>query len=83
LIDVRFKFLREVWRFYGSGISWGGKGSDLWWFYWWNWLPPHLRYWGLDYTWYDGPIGTFGFWFINWTWRFPWTREPKDFWTKG
>lgn len=51
-----------------TGITWGGPNDNWYWFNWWNWLPPHLRYIGYSQDWYDGPISTFGFWFINWSW---------------
>lgn len=50
------------------GVTWGGPQDDWYWFYWWNWLPDHLRYFGYCQDWYDGPLSSFGFWFINWTW---------------
>lgn len=58
---------------YLDGAEWGPH--RWYYFYWWNWLPKHLRYWGYEVDWYDGPIYSFGFWFINWSWSFPlWIR---------
>lgn len=59
-----------------DGVEWGGPDNDWWYFYWWNWLPKKLRYFGRDDIWYDGPHASFGFWFINWSWSTPWTRIP-------
>lgn len=70
-----------------DGIEWGGPNQDWYWFYWWNWLPKDLRYFGYTQDWYDGPMSSFGLWFINLTWRLPWTRHngKKTFlyWTKN
>lgn len=61
-----------------DGIEWGGPKGDWWCFYWWNWLPNHLSYWGIEHCWYDGPIGTFGFWYFNWSWQTPWSILHRD-----
>lgn len=63
------------------GIEWGEYGNNTpktyqYYFYWWNWLPKHLRSWGLERIWHDGPHVLFGFWFINWTWSTHWSRGP-------
>lgn len=69
-------------KFYKTGVNWGGPEEDHWYhFYWWNWLPPELRYIGYVQDWYDGPMSSFGFWFFNWTWRgpFTWHNGKKSF----
>lgn len=58
-----------------DGVEWGGPEGDRWWLYWWNWLPPGLRYLGYCKDWYDGPHSSFGWWFGNVSWRLPWTRH--------
>jgi len=66
-----------------DGMQWGGPDGDWYWFYWWNWLPKKLRYFGHGRDWYDGPIGHFGFWWINWSWSTRWTKPPKEFRSKS
>lgn len=53
-----------------TGISFGH------WYYlfWWNWLRPDMRYIGPNHLWYDGPHYSFGLWFTNITWTFPWSN---------
>ena len=59
-----------------AGVEWGGTEQyPLYHFYWWNWLPPYLRYLGYAQDWYDGPMSSFGFWWFNWGWRLPWTSH--------
>lgn len=60
-------------KLYKDGISFGGKNDYH--FFWWNWLPKRLRHFGYVQDWYDGPLSSFGFWFINWTWSLPWTNH--------
>ena len=61
-----------------AGVEWGGPEGSWYWVYWWNLLPPHLRYWGFSHDWYDGPIGTFGWWFGNVSWQTPWGWAHRD-----
>jgi hypothetical protein len=49
-------------RVYKTGIAWGKWGSCVWW---WNWLPKKFRYFGYSKDWYNGPIYSFGLWYIN------------------
>lgn len=65
-------------KFHGNGVNWGGPKDDWYWFYWWNWLPKNLRYFGYAQDWYDGPISSFGFWIFNWTWCFPITGHNGE-----
>lgn len=60
-------------KWYKSGVSWGGPTDDWYYIFWWNWLPPHLRYIGYVQDWYDGPLSSFGLWFTNITWTLPFT----------
>lgn len=46
-------------------------------FSYWHWLPKECRYFGFSQTYHDGFYDSFGFWFFNWTWYAPWTRESK------
>ena len=62
-------------RLYHDGVEWGGPEKDWWFVYWWNWLPAHLRYFGYQKDWYDGPLSSFGWWFGNVSWRLPWTKH--------
>jgi hypothetical protein len=59
-------------------VEWGGPDGDWYWVYWWNLLPPHIRYWGYVQDWHDGPVSTFGWWFGNISWRLPWTNHGGD-----
>jgi hypothetical protein len=54
-------------------VSYGGVEWGRYYLYWWNWLPKSHRYWGIKYVYYDGPHGSFGLWFVNVSWCFPWT----------
>lgn len=53
--------------------------EGYWYFFWWYWLPKDARYLGYD-TWMCGgyPHASFGFWFFNWSWSFPWTQMNDD-----
>lgn len=62
-----------------DGVEWGGPNDDWYWFYWWNWLPKGLRYWGYEDFYYDGPIGSFGLWFTNLSWQLPWKWAHGDY----
>lgn len=59
-----------------DGINWYSEKDRIdYYFYWWNWLPSDLRYWGFKEYWFDGPLPSFGFWFINWSWKTSWTKS--------
>ena len=60
-------------------IGFSGIEFDrVYYFYWWNWLPPDVRYWGPQCMWYDGPHRSFGFWFTNISWSTPWTKLKEE-----
>lgn len=59
-------------KLYRDGIEWE---QDYFFIWWWNLLPKELRYWGFRPYYYDGPIGTFGWWWGNISWRTPWTKD--------
>lgn len=62
---------------YTNGLVW----DDGWWyFFWWNWLDPSVRFWGHETFWYDYPHAMFGFWFFNISWSFPSTEMNDDDW---
>lgn len=55
-------------KIFSNGIEWGGPDSDWYYFYWWNWLPKKVRFFGYEQIWWDGPHYTFGFWYFNISW---------------
>ena len=62
-------------KLYYNGVEWN---EDFYYFYWWNRLPKRLRYFGYEEMWHDGIHHSFGLWFINISWRLPWSRmNPK------
>ena len=67
-------------KFVKFGILWRpyklqDKIEYTYYFYYWNWLPKEYRYFGYEQMHYDGVHESFGFWFFNWTWVTPWTRD--------
>lgn len=73
-------------KFFYDHIEWGkytnavtGKTEYAYWFYFWpNWLPKDIRYFGYHLDWYDHPIASFGFWYFNLSWYTKWTKAPKE-----
>lgn len=65
-------------KWYKDGITWGGPQDDWYCFFWWNWLPKEYRYIGYSQDWYDGPLSSFGLWFINLTWNFAFTAHNGE-----
>lgn len=61
-----------------SHLSWDGWDDDLYYLYWWNWLPKKSRYIGIESVYYDGPHWTLGLWFVNISWRFPCNNWDAD-----
>ena len=61
-----------------DGVEWGGPFSNWYYLYWWNWLSKDSRYWGKKNFWYDGPHYSFGLWYTNITWVFPWSKYRKE-----
>lgn len=70
IIYERYKQFKQeyVWALSFGNIRWHLKTCFLWneWWVWpINWLEKDYRYFGPDFTWYDGPHYTFGFWYFN------------------
>ena len=72
-------------RFYRDHFEWGKyinsvTGETEYAYYFWfmpNWLSKKYRYWGHQIYYYDGPIGHFGFWWFNISWKTQWTKDPE------
>ncbi len=62
-------------KLHWDGVTWGPPEAERY-IYWWNWLPRSVRYWGYSEFWYDGPLPSFGLWFVNITWS-PWLWLPR------
>jgi hypothetical protein len=62
-------------KLYLRAVEWGGPDDDWYYVCWWNWLPKSVRYLGYQGIYYDGPHGSFGFWWFNVSWSTPWTRS--------
>lgn len=65
--------MRRYFKLRWDGVEWGNEHVPYY-FNWWHWLPKDSRYWGYEYLYYDGPHHSFGFWFVNWSWSFPWSK---------
>lgn len=60
-------------------IWWGGPEKNHFFF---TLLPNYLeknhRYLGKYYIWHDGPHYSYGFWFFNINWEFPWSSYKEE-----
>jgi hypothetical protein len=79
---MKFSKTSVQWSWWECGVS-PRHSSYLYYFYWWNRLPSEVRYIGYSAMYYDGIHESFGFWFFNWTWTTPWTRDfsEEGYWT--
>lgn len=71
---LRFRYGRHM-------LEWGEwidsstqKVHYMYYFCWWNFLKKEHRYWGRMDMYYDGPHCSFGFWYFNISWSFPWSK---------